>query len=212
MKITLVTVGKIKERYFEDAIREYAKRLSRYCKLDIIQVADEKTPDGAGEAIERQIKEKEGQRILSNIKDGAYVIALAIEGKMLTSEELAGRIQRLGVDGVGHIVFVIGGSLGLSGDVMKRADFALSFSDVYKRQILEYVLGEFGLEIGGRLPAAFYCNCTKDRVEKALISVGRKDIGEMIEDGKPIEVNCHFCNKNYTFSVDELKDMLEKAK
>ena len=78
--------------------------------------------------------------------------------------------------------------------------------------ILEYVLGEFGLEIGGRLPAAFYCNCTKDRVEKALISVGRKDIGEMIEDGKPIEVNCHFCNKNYTFSVDELKDMLEKAK
>ena len=78
--------------------------------------------------------------------------------------------------------------------------------------ILEYVLGEFGLEIGGRLPAAFYCNCTKDRVEKALISVGRKDIREMIEDGKPIEVNCHFCNKNYTFSVDELKDMLEKAK
>ena len=78
--------------------------------------------------------------------------------------------------------------------------------------ILEYVLGEFGLEIGGRLPAAFYCNCTKDRVEKALISVGRKDIGEMIEDGKPIEVNCHFCNKNYTFSVEELKDMLEKAR
>ena len=78
--------------------------------------------------------------------------------------------------------------------------------------ILEYVLGEFGLEISGRLPAVFYCNCTKDRVEKALISVGRKDIGEMIEDGKPIEVNCHFCNKNYTFSVEELKDMLEKAR
>ena len=78
--------------------------------------------------------------------------------------------------------------------------------------ILEYVLGEFGLETGGRLPAVFYCKCTKDRVEKALISVGRKDIGEMIEDGKPIEVNCHFCNKNYTFSVDELKDMLKKAR
>ena len=139
MKITLVTVGKIKERYFEDAIREYAKRLSRYCKLDIIQVADEKTPDGAGEAIERQIKEKEGQRILSNIKDGAYVIAL----KMLTSEELAGRIQRLGVDGVGHIVFVIGGSLGLSGDVMKRADFALSFSKMtFPHQLMRVVLLE----------------------------------------------------------------------
>ena len=135
MKITLVTVGKIKERYFEDAIREYAKRLSRYCKLDIIQVADEKTPDGAGEAIERQIKEKEGQRILSNIKDGAYVIALAIEGKMLTSEELAGRIQRLGVDGVGHI--------GLSGDVMKRADFALSFSKMtFPHQLMRVVLLE----------------------------------------------------------------------
>ena len=141
MKITLVTVGKIKEPYFEDAIREYAKRLSRYCKLDIIQVADEKTPDGAGEAIVRQIKEKEGQRILSNIKDGAYVIALAIEGKMLTSEELAGRIQRLGVDGVGHIVFVIGGSLGLSGDVMKRADFALSFSKMtFPHQLMRVVL------------------------------------------------------------------------
>ena len=81
MKITLVTVGKIKERYFEDAIREYAKRLSRYCKLDIIQVADEKTPDGAGEAIERQIKEKEGQRILSNIKDGLTSLPWPLRGR-----------------------------------------------------------------------------------------------------------------------------------
>ena len=128
MKITLVTVGKIKERYFEDAIKEYSKRLGRYCRLDIIQVQDEKTPDGAGEAMERQIKDKEGQRILSNIKDGAYVIALAIEGRMLSSEELASRLQKLGVDGISHIVFVIGGSLGLSDEVMRRADFALSFS------------------------------------------------------------------------------------
>ena len=127
MKITLVTVGKIKERYFEDAIKEYSKRLGRYCRLDIIQVQDEKTPDGAGEAMERQIKDKEGQRILSNIKDGAYVIALAIEGRMLSSEELASRLQKLGVDGISHIVFVIGGSLGLSEEVMRRADFALSF-------------------------------------------------------------------------------------
>ena len=120
MKITLVTVGKIKERYFEDAIKEYSKRLGRYCRLDIIQVQDEKTPDGAGEAMERQIKDKEGQRILSNIKDGAYVIALAIEGRMLSSEELASRLQKLGVDGISHIVFVIGGSLGLSEEVMRR--------------------------------------------------------------------------------------------
>ena len=80
MKITVVAVGKIKERFFEDAVREYEKRLGRYCKLEIIQVADERTPDGAGEALERQIKEKEGERILAHIRDGAYVIALAIEG------------------------------------------------------------------------------------------------------------------------------------
>lgn len=143
MKITLVTVGKIKERYFEDAIREYAKRLSRYCKLDIIQVVDEKTPDGAGAALEKQIKDKEGQRILANIKDGAYVIALAIEGKMLSSEELACKIQKLGVDGLSQIVFVIGGSLGLSDEVMKRADYALSFSRMtFPHQLMRVVLLE----------------------------------------------------------------------
>ena len=143
MKITLVTVGKIKERYFEDAIKEYSKRLSRYCKLEIIQVADEKTPDGAGEALEKQIKEKEGQRILSNIKDGAYVIALAIEGRMLSSEELALRLQKLGVDGTSQIVFVIGGPLGLSEAVMKRADYALSFSKMtFPHQLMRVVLLE----------------------------------------------------------------------
>lgn len=143
MRIRLVTVGKIKERYFEDAIAEYAKRLSRYCKLDIIQVADEKTPDGAGAALEKQIKEKEGQRILSNIKDGAYVIALAVEGKMLSSEEMASKIQKLGVDGVSQIVFVIGGSLGLSDEVMKRADYALSFSKMtFPHQLMRVVLLE----------------------------------------------------------------------
>ena len=143
MKITLVTVGKIKERYFEDAIKEYSKRLGRYCRLDIIQVQDEKTPDGAGEAMERQIKDKEGQRILSNIKDGAYVIALAIEGRMLSSEELASRLQKLGVDGISHIVFVIGGSLGLSDEVMGRADYALSFSKMtFPHQLMRVVLLE----------------------------------------------------------------------
>lgn len=99
MKITLITVGKIKERFFEAAIEEYSKRLSRYCKLEIIQVADEKTPDGASEALERQIREKEGERILSHIRDGAYVIALAIRGKELSSEELAAKIARLAVEG-----------------------------------------------------------------------------------------------------------------
>ena len=143
MKITLVTVGKIKERYLEDAIGEYSKRLSRYCKLEIVQLADEKTPDGASEALERQIKEREGRRILSNIIDGAYVIALAIEGQMLSSEELSVKIQKLGVNGAGHLIFVIGGSLGLSEEVMKRADYALSFSRMtFPHQLMRVVLLE----------------------------------------------------------------------
>src|SRR5699024_10549803 len=112
MKITLIAVGKIKERYFEDAIREYSKRLSRYCRLEIIQVADEKTPDGASEALEEQIKEKEGRRILDQIREGAYVIALAVEGKQLDSLELAARMERLAVEGKSQLVFLIGGSLG----------------------------------------------------------------------------------------------------
>ncbi len=144
MKITLVTVGKIKEKFFEDAIKEYSKRLSRYCKLEILQVADEKTPEGASEAVELQIKEKEGsKRILSLIRDDAYVIALAIEGKMLDSEELAERIEKLGVSGISQIVFVIGGSLGLSAQVMKRADYALSFSRMtFPHQLMRVVLLE----------------------------------------------------------------------
>ena len=143
MRITLVAVGKIKERFFEDAIREYEKRLSRYCKLEIALVADEKTPVGAGEALENQIKEREGERILGHIRDGAYVIALAMEGRMLDSEELAERIGRLGVEGVSQIVFVIGGSLGLSGRVMERADFALSFSKMtFPHQLMRVILLE----------------------------------------------------------------------
>ena len=143
MRITLVAVGKIKERFFEDAIKEYEKRLGRYCKLEIIQVADERTPEGAGKALESQIKEREGERILAQIKDGAYVIALAIEGKMLDSEELAEKIGRLGVEGVSQIVFVIGGSLGLSEKVMDRADFALSFSRMtFPHQLMRVILLE----------------------------------------------------------------------
>ena len=143
MKITLIAVGKIKERYFEDAIREYSKRLSRYCRLEIIQVADEKTPDGASEALEEQIKEKEGRRILDQIREGAYVIALAVEGKQLDSLELAARMERLAVDGKSQLVFLIGGSLGLSKEVMRRADFALSFSAMtFPHQLMRVILLE----------------------------------------------------------------------
>ena len=128
MKISLITVGKVKEQYLRDAIAEYSKRLSRYCKLDIVEVADEKTPEHASEGVERQIKAKEGERIAKHIRDDAFVIALAIEGKQLTSEELAQKIDGLGVHGTSHIQLIIGGSLGLDPTILKRADYLLSFS------------------------------------------------------------------------------------
>lgn len=143
MKITVIAVGKIKEKFFEDAIKEYSKRLSRYCKLEILQVPDEKTPDNASETVETQIKEKEGERILSKIPEGAYVIALAIEGKMLDSEELAEKINTLGITGTSQIVFIIGGSLGLSRQVLERADYKLSFSRMtFPHQLMRVVLLE----------------------------------------------------------------------
>ncbi len=143
MKITLVTVGKIKEKYLEQAIAEYSKRLARYCKLEILQVADEKTPEGASAAVEEQIKEKEGERILSQVRDGSFVIALAIEGKMMSSEELAQKMDRLAVEGTSQITFIIGGSLGLSRKVLERADFLLSFSKMtFPHQLMRVILLE----------------------------------------------------------------------
>lgn len=143
MKITLITVGKIKEKYFTMAIDEYAKRLSRYCRLEIIEVADEKTPDQASDRECELIKDREGERILANIREDAYVIALAIDGKMLDSVELSQKIQKLGVDGKSHIIFIIGGSLGLSDKVLKKADFKLSFSPMtFPHQLMRVVLLE----------------------------------------------------------------------
>ena len=143
MKITLLTVGKIKEKYLRDGIAEYAKRLSRYCKLEIIEVADEKTPDRASAAEELQIQELEGARLMKNIKDSDYVIALAIDGKMLDSVELSRKMESLGVQGESSIVFVIGGSLGLSDEVLKRADYKLSFSKMtFPHKLMRMILLE----------------------------------------------------------------------
>lgn len=143
MKITVITVGKIKEKYLKDAIAEYSKRLSRYCKLEILEVADEKTPDGASEIVEENIREKEGERILKLIKEDAYVITLEIGGKMLTSEELADRIETLGIQGKSHLVFVIGGSIGLGREVLRRSDYALSFSKMtFPHQLMRVILLE----------------------------------------------------------------------
>lgn len=143
MNIKIVCVGKIKEKFYSQAIEEYAKRLSRYCKLKIIEVVDEKTPDNASAAINDGIKFKEGQRILSSIESNEYVIALCIEGKQLDSVELSNRINQLGIEGKSNITFVIGGSLGLAQTVIKRADFCLSFSKMtFPHQLMRVILLE----------------------------------------------------------------------
>ncbi len=143
MKITILTVGKIKEKYLKDAIAEYSKRLSKYCKLEIVEVADEKTPDQASEVVEENIRNKEGERLLKYIKDDAYVITLEIKGKLLTSEELSRKIEDLGIGGTSHIIFVIGGSIGLGKEVLRRSDYALSFSKMtFPHQLMRVILLE----------------------------------------------------------------------
>jgi 23S rRNA (pseudouridine1915-N3)-methyltransferase len=143
MKITIVCVGKIKEKFYNGAIAEYSKRLSRYCSLSILEVPDEKTREQASGAEVALVRNREGERILKLIRDDGYVIALAINGTMLDSEELSGKIEKLGISGTSHIYFVIGGSLGLSDAVLKRADFALSFSRMtFPHQLMRVILLE----------------------------------------------------------------------
>lgn len=143
MKITVITVGKIKEKYLKDAIAEYSKRLSKYCKLEIVEVADEKTPDNASEIVEDSIRSKEAERILKYVKDDAYVITLEIGGKQLSSEELADKIDKLGVQGTSHIIFIIGGSIGLGKEVLAKSNYALSFSKMtFPHQLMRVILLE----------------------------------------------------------------------
>lgn len=143
MNIDILCVGKVKERYLRDAIDEYSKRLGRYCKLSIIEVADEKTPEHASEGVERQIKAKEGERLAKHIRPGAFVIALAIDGQMLSSEGLASKISQLGLGGTSHIQLVIGGSIGLDDAILKRADYKLSFSKMtFPHQLMRVILLE----------------------------------------------------------------------
>lgn len=143
MKVTILCVGKVKERYLTDGIREYAKRLSAWCTLDIVEVADEKTIEGAPEAEEDAVRRKEGQRLLAKIPDRAFVITLEIEGEMPDSVALSKKLQKLMTGGVSHFVFVIGGSLGLSPEVRKRSDYALSFSRMtFPHQLMRLILLE----------------------------------------------------------------------
>ena len=133
----------MKEKFYRDAVGEYEKRLSRYCKLDIVEVADEKTPERASEAERQKNIEKEGERIVANIRENTYVIILAIDGKMLDSVELSKKISGLAVSGVSDLTFIIGGSLGLCDEVMKRGDFLLSFSPMtFPHQLMRVILLE----------------------------------------------------------------------
>lgn len=143
MKIQILCVGKLKEKYLKDGIAEYLKRLQRYAVVEIIEVADEQTPDNASAAEEAQIKAKEGQRLMKYIKDDTYLIALAIEGNMLTSEQLAAKFEKLALDGHSHITMVIGGSLGLDPAIIQQADYLLSFSKMtFPHQLMRLILTE----------------------------------------------------------------------
>ena len=143
MRITIICVGKLKEKYWKDAVAEYSKRLGKYCKLDIIEVADEKAPENMSKAEEERVCQKEGERILKAIKEDSFVTALAIKAKMLSSEELAEQIQKDTIQGISHMVFLIGGSLGLSKEVMDRANRAVSFSLMtFPHQMMRVILLE----------------------------------------------------------------------
>lgn len=143
MNISIISVGKIKEKYLKLGIEEFSKRLSKYSKLEFIELDDEKCPENLSEKDILIVKEKEGNKILSKIKNNSYVIALAIDGKNLSSKELAEKISSLAVSGKSHITFVIGGSLGLSDDVLKRANYKLSFSKMtFPHQLMKLILLE----------------------------------------------------------------------
>ena len=143
MRISILCVGKIKEGYFRDGIAEYVKRLSRYVSMEIIEVQDEKTPDGASAAEEKQILLTEGVRLMKHLSDDAYKIALCIDGKKMDSVAFSEKIEQIKTNGFSHIQFIIGGSLGLSPEVVKKADYRLSFSDMtFPHQLMRLILCE----------------------------------------------------------------------
>lgn len=143
MNISIITVGKLKEKYLKMGIDEYLKRLNAYAKVEVIEVADEKAPEELSESEMIQVKQKEGERILAKVSQDTYVIALAINGKMQSSEELADTLDKLATYGKSKIAFIIGGSLGLSEEVLKRANEQLSFSKMtFPHQLMKLILVE----------------------------------------------------------------------
>ena len=143
MNLNILCVGRIKEQFLKDAVAEYSKRLSKYVKLTITEVPDEKDPQNASEAVKQRIIDTESGRLADKLPERSYVIALAINGKKLSSEAFAEKINDIGVSGNGSITFIIGGSLGLSDELLKRADMRLSFSDMtFPHQLMRVILLE----------------------------------------------------------------------
>lgn len=143
MNIFVICVGKLKEKYWVDAVAEYSKRLKSYCGLEIIELKESRLADKAGPAEELAVKVAEGEEILKRLRDNMYVVTLEVKGKSLSSEKLAEKIEKLGIEGHSSIAFVIGGSLGLSEAVSKRADFKLSFSEMtFPHQMMRVILLE----------------------------------------------------------------------
>lgn len=141
--VTIIAVGKIKERFFTDAIEEYAKRLSAYCRFEVVEVKDEKTPDNPTENEKNVVLDREAERILQKIPKGAKVISLCVEGKQMTSEKFADLLSRSTVEGTSRLVFVIGGSMGLSDKVKSISDLRLSFSEMtFPHMLMRVVLAE----------------------------------------------------------------------
>lgn len=143
MNISIITVGKLKEKYLRQGIEEYLKRLTAYAKVEMVEIADEKAPEELSELEMLQVKQKEGERILAKISQDTYVIALAIQGKLQSSEELAKNLDQLATYGKSKVAFVIGGSLGLSDEVVKRSNGQLSFSRMtFPHQLMRLILVE----------------------------------------------------------------------
>lgn len=143
MNIRIICIGKLKERYWTEAVNEYAKRLNNYCQLTIEELKEARLPDKSTPALEEQVKKAEGQGILSRIKGQDYVITLEVQGKAVSSQQVAQKLESLAVEGKSNLVFIIGGSLGLSGEVSKRADLQLSFSKMtFPHQMMRVILLE----------------------------------------------------------------------
>ncbi|RCX09085.1 23S rRNA (pseudouridine1915-N3)-methyltransferase [Anaerobacterium chartisolvens] len=143
MRISVIAVGKIKEKYLKDGIEEYRKRLSRFCDLELIEVEDFRAPEGLSDAQEQQVKSRECDNILKRIREGSTVIALDIRGESLGSEEFSRRINSFFVSGTSHITFIIGGSLGLDDRILSMARVRLSMSKLtFPHQLARMILLE----------------------------------------------------------------------